>query len=234
MRENIILKLFIPAIIFISIAASGKENIPDEFVIGKLEFISENGREGIVVVNSPDKAYLLNKGILILLKRGSKQIILKIKDADGKYLRCILNSETESTVIKHGEDVCYSEVLNSSIKYRDAKRILAELIKLYENFILKIESTEDPQTISSAVNNFSSDLERLIPEMKRINSRYPELEKFKLSPPAELQSESSMLEVLEPRLKEAFFKIKLYSSDENVKKATENLQKVLIKMNPGR
>ena len=234
MKRNIVIKFFVPFMILLSIAAYVNDIDQDEFIIGKAEFTVKSGREAIVVLNAPGKAYLLTKGVLLLIKRGNEKIILKINDTDGKYFRCLVNSEKITEVIKEGEDVYYSDSLNSSIKYRDAKRILGELIKLYENFILKVESTEDAVIIAEAVSSFSMGLDKLIPEMKRINSKYPELAKFNVSPPAELQNESEMLEVLEPRLKNVFFKIKLFNNDENVKKATDDLQKVLQKMNTGR
>jgi hypothetical protein len=207
---------------------------PDyEFIAGKVEFINKSGTEGIVLLSSPGKAYLLNKGVLLTINRNGKPVILKITDVQGLHLRCLINSETETARLVYGENVFYSDTINSSIKYRDAKRILSQLIKLYEEFIFKIESTEDPAIIANTVNSFSAELDKLLPEMKRVNSKYPELEKFKLSPPAELLNESAMLEVLEPRLRDAFFKIQMFGSDENIKKATDDLHKVLQKMNSG-
>lgn len=210
------------------------EVTPDyEFIAGKVEFINKSGTEGIVLLSSPGKAYLLNKGVLLTINRNGKPVILKITDVQGLHLRCLINSETETARLVYGENVFYSDTINSSIKYRDAKRILSQLIKLYEEFIFKIESTEDPAIIANTVNSFSAELDKLLPEMKRVNSKYPELEKFKLSPPAELLNESAMLEVLEPRLRDAFFKIQMFGSDENIKKATDDLHKVLQKMNSG-
>ncbi len=234
MKKSLSIKLIIFIMISYPVFANGKENPSDEFVIGKIEFIEKSGKEGIVVLNSPDKAYLLNKGVLLVIKRGNENIILKADDVDGKYLRCVVTSPAAGTLLNAGENVYYSDSLNSSIKYRDAKKILLQMIKLYENFILKIESTEDPKLIADAVKNFSLELDKLIPEMKRMNSKYPELEKFNISAPAELQNESAMLEVLEVRLRDAFFKVKIYGSDENVKKATEDLQKILSKINSSR
>jgi len=212
---------------------TGNDKFTDEFIIGKIEFTTKAGREGIAVLGSPEKKYLLNKGVLLLVKRGSERIILKVNDADGKYLRCIVNDGSGTSVLREGEDVYYSDSINSSTKFRDAKRILVELIELYEEFILKIESTEDTLIISGAVNKFSGELDRLIPEMKRLNSKYPELRNFKAAPPSELKDEAAKLESLEPRLKDAFFKINMYRSDENIKKATETLQKVLTRLNTG-
>ena len=228
-------KIYVLLIILflLSSVVYAKETPDYEFIAGKVEFINKNGSEGIVLLSSPGKAYLLNKGVLLIVRRGDKQIVLRITDVQGVHLRCSVNSEKEKDRLIYGEDVYYSEVINSGIKYRDAKRILSQLIKLYEEFIFKIESTEDPAVMANTVNSFSAELDKLLPEMKRINSRYPELEKFKLSPPAELLNESAMLEVLEPRLRDAFFKIQMFGSDENVKRATDDLHKVLQKMNAG-
>ena len=172
----------------------------------------------------------MNKGVLLFIRRGKDQVILKITDTAGKYLRCLVNSETGNPVMKYGEDVFYSDSINSSIKYRDAKRIFAEHIRLYENFILKIESTEDTRIIAETVKNLSVELDKLIPEMQRINSRYPELGRSDVPPPLELQGEANMLEALEPRLKDAFFKVQMFSSDEKVRNAAADLQKVLTKL----
>jgi len=223
--------IFSTVMFFLTVTLYSKEKQGDEFIAGSIGFTGKSGREGIVVVNSPNKGYLLNKGVLLVIKRGEERIILRVNDTAGKYLICRVNSETGNPVIKEGEDVFYSDSINSGIKYRDAKRIFAEHIRLYESFILKIESTEDTRMISEAVKNLSAELDKLIPEMKRINRKYPELGKKDAPPPVELQGESEMLEALEPRLKEAFFKIQMFSSDENIKKATEDLQKVLSKLN---
>ncbi|MCL2154101.1 MAG: hypothetical protein FWH53_00400 [Leptospirales bacterium] len=205
------------------------KNTKDEFIIGKTEFSSKNSLEWIVIINSPEKKYMLKDGALLVIKRGDKHIVLKINDSEGKYLKCgVVNKNSDA--IKHGEDVYYLDSMNSSTKYKDAGRILAELIKLYQDFIFKIESTDDPLIISTAMKDFSSSLNDLIPEMKRINDKYPELKNFNTDPPDELKNESDMLEALEPRLNEAFFKIKILSDDKNIKKAMDDLHEVLLKM----
>lgn len=234
MKQNNLIKIFTSFLIIISISVFGKENRTNDFIVGKIEFLGKSGRDGVVLLISPEKAYLLNKGVLLTIKRVNKEIVLKIVDAEGIYLRCELNSKTETALLTYGEDVFYSDSFNSSIKYRDAKMILSQLIKIYEDFILKIESTEDPAIIANAIKNFSTELDKLLPEMKRVNDKYPELKKFKHSPPPELTDESALLEVLEPRLRDAFFKIQMFISAENVKKATGDLQKVLQKMDSGR
>jgi hypothetical protein len=108
--------------------------------------------------------------------------------------------------------------------------VLSALIKLYEDFIFKIESVDEPALISEYVEFFSADMEKLIPEIDRLNSKYPELLKFYSEPPAELKYESETLKLLEPALGNAFFKIKLYAEDPAVKKSLGKLQKVLEKM----
>ncbi|MCL1865587.1 MAG: hypothetical protein FWF73_07230 [Spirochaetes bacterium] len=228
--KKIITGIFILSFIlsFLLSALYGKDS-KDEFIIGKTEFSNKNGSEWIVTVNSTDKKYMLKTGALLAIKRGDKHIVLKINDSDGKYLKCAAVNKN-SDAIKYGEDVYYLDSMNSNIKYKDAERILAELIKLYQDFILKIESNDDPLIISTAMKEFSSSLGSLIPEMKRINDKYPELKNFNIDPPDELKNESDMLEALEPRLKEAFFKIKILSEDKNIKKAMDDLHNTLLKM----
>jgi hypothetical protein len=142
-------------------------------------------------------------------------------------------TDKNSAAIQHGENVYYLDSMNSAMKYKDAERVLAELIKIYQDFIFKIESTDDPLKISTAMREFSSSLNSLLPEMKRINDKYPELKNFITDPPDELKNESDMLEALEPRLKEVFFKIQLLSADQNIKKAMDELHDILLKMGAG-
>ena len=229
MKKLMIIEIFILSCLFT--ALYGKNTL-DEFVVGKTEFTNKNGSEWIVIINSTDKRYILKNGGLLAIKRGAKHIVLKINDSDGKYLKCAV-TDKNSDAIKHGENVYYLDSMNSSVKYKDAERILAELIKVYQGFIFKIESTDDPIIISNTMKEFSSSLDALIPEMKRINDKYPELKNFNTEPPDELKNESDMLEALEPRLKEAFFKIKILSGDKNIKKAMDDLHLILLKMGAG-
>lgn len=230
MKSSVVFLIFSFTVFFSVSAVYPLDKAEDEFIAGKIEFIGKNGKDGIAVITSPEKGYLLNKGTLLYIRRGKDRIILKINDTAGKYLRCIVSSEKGNPVIGFGDDVYYSDSINSGMKYRDAKRIFAEHIRLYENFILKVESTEDTQVLADEIKKLSVELDSLIPEMQRINSRYPELNKKDTPPPVELKGELEMLQALEPRLKDAFFKIQMFSSDQNIKKATEELQKVLAKL----
>jgi len=228
--KKISICLIFTVIISCSTFIHGENISSDEWPVGKIEFIDKNRVEGILIQPVTDKKIFLNKNMLLFLKRGNIQVILKITDIDGKYVRCAVVDDNQSVGIKYSEDVFYSNQLNKNVKYSDARIIIATLIKLYENFILKIESTEDPRLLSEEVIAFSKSLEKLIPEIKRINRKYPELKKFNVSPPLELKNESEILRLLEPRLRDAFFKIKMYNSDEKVKKAADELHKVLKKM----
>ena len=224
------MKKFVIIIFILStlLTLSGKD-AKDEFIAGRTEFVDKSGLEWIVIVNSPEKKYMLKNGSVLVVKRADKHIALKINDSDGKYLKCTAENKNAGS-IKHGEDVYYLDSMNNNTKYKDAERILAELIKLYQDFIFKIESTNDPIIISTAMKEFSSSLNTLIPEMNRINDKYPELKNFNVAPPDELKNESYMLEALEPRLNEAFFKIKILSDDKNIKKAMDDLHEILLKM----
>ena len=230
MIKNILVFLIITISLFLPGYIYGEDNSAEEWLAGRIGFTDKGKREGIAVLASPERKFFLNKDVLLFIKRGNERIILKITDVDGKYIRCAVNSDEKSSEIRYQDDVYYSEKLNGKLKYTDAKIVLSELIKLYENFILKVESTEDTQLLSEEVINFSRTLEKLIPEIKKLNSKYPELKKFEKAPPKELHGESSMLRLIEPRLRDAFFKIKMYDSDEKVKKASDDLQRILKTM----
>lgn len=201
-----------------------------DLLVGRIEFTGSSGKEGIIIISDLSKVYLLQKGTSLLATAGGVKIIVTVIDSEGKYARCTVSDKSGGSVLKGGEDVYYSDSFNSGVRYYDAKKILLRLISLQEEFIHKIESTEDPVLISKTVSRFSSELDMLIPEMKRINEKYPELSNLKVNTPAELKREAEILELLQPRLNDTFFKVSIYRRDERVKMALENLERTLGKM----
>lgn len=204
--------------------------------IGKVLFKNESAAEVMVLssVETPS-LYIANGSILNIGKRGS-ELKVTVTDICGLYIRCRVISSNSRLLpdMKVGDIVYLSASGNASVKFSDVKILLSSLIKLYEDFIFRIESVDDPAVISAYIDSFSADLEKLLPEMERLNRRYPELLKFYSEPPAELKFESETLKLLEPALGNAFFKIKIYAEDPAVKKSLDKLQKVLERMRSSR
>jgi len=207
--------------------------------VGKLLFKSESGSEVMIYSSSGNPSAIISRGNLLLVGKEPGAVRVTVSDISGLYIRCSVDKDARTAVnsLREGTEVYFSDEINASAKYGDLKKVLNALILLYENFIYSVESVDEPASLAASVNRFAGKLESLIPEMARLNSKYPELKNFNISPPPELQYESDTLGLLEPRLRDAFYKIRLYSGDngdENVKKAVANLQRVLDKMKTGK
>jgi len=201
--------------------------------LGTIEFISPVSGEILVRSSDSSPGLVISAGNYVyVINDDGVKIDFTVKEISGIFIRCSAGEKNIPLVssLKEGMAVYDNSSLNSRSKYYDAKAVLGKLIKLYEDFIIAVESTENPILIAEAVESFSSNLEILIPEMALVNKKYPELKNFDVSPPAELASESALLKKIEPRLKDVFYKIRGYMNDEHVKAGMVKLQKVLNMM----
>jgi hypothetical protein len=200
--------------------------------IGKVLFVNTSSTEVMVFSSLETPSLYITKGSILEIGKGDKLPKITVSDICGLYIRCSIvnNSSRRLNSFKEGDVVYLSESGNASVKYSDVKIVLSVLIKLYEDFIFRIESVDEPAVISEYIESFSSDLEKLIPELEQLNSKYPELMKFYTEPPAELKYESETLKLLEPALGNAFFKIKMYAEDPAIKRSIERLNRVLEKI----
>ena len=208
---------------------------PGDTPLGRIEFISPARGDILIRAYSPDPSSMFFKGNTLYAEIKGLKITFKITEISGVYIRCIVDKAFETRVndISEGMVIYDHASLNSRGKYYDVKGVLRRLISLYENFIVDVESTENPRLIAEAMGKFSSGIEELLPEMTKMNRKYPELKSFDRIPPSELASESARLKKIEPRLKDVFYKIAEYSGDEDVKKKLSELQKVLERMIKG-
>ncbi len=199
--------------------------------LGEIEFVSPGRGEILVRSYSVNPALTLFTGNYVYSKDGDSRISFTVSEISGIFIRCSVEQKSSGIAsVKEGMIVYDNSSLNSRSKYYDAKAVLRRLIKIYEDFIVAVESTEKPLLIAEAVENFSSELEILIPDMAMVNKKYPELKDFDVNPPLEMASESALLQKIEPRLKDVFYKIRRYMDDEHVKARMVKLQKVLEKM----
>lgn len=222
--------LILPAI---SAAFSADSGSSADTPLGVIEFIS-TGRGEILVrsLNSRPSVFVSSGNHVYVKNSDGTRTDFTVKDISGVYIKCSVSSGSPASLssLREGLTLYDNSSLNSRSEYYDVKAVLRQLIKLYEDFIIAVESTENPLLIAEAVENFSMKLEELIPDMAIMNRKYPELKNFDVNPPVELASESALLKKIEPRLKDVFYKIRSYMSDDNVKARMLKLQKVLEKM----
>ncbi len=224
-------KLFLITILSASIPAVLFGSDPGRREIGKIIFKNESTGEIMVLSSLENPSFVITKGS-VLETEGREAVKVSVTDICGSYIRCSL-AVKQNGILRHveeGEKVFYTGSSNESVKYSDAKIALSALIKLYEDFIYSIESVDDPAVIAGYVEKFAADIEKMLPEMERINIRYPELKRFYSEPPRELKTEAETLKLLEPALKNIFFKIHIYAEEPAVKRAVAKLERVMKKM----
>lgn len=206
------------------------DNNSDIFM-GKIDFVSNARCEVIINAASESAIATALGGSVLYAFAGKNRVQLTVVAVEGRLIRCSFKCGNKINVIPaEGADAFYSMNDNSASGYSDVKVMLSGLIKLYEDFIIKVESTDDPARLAAVVDEFSVSMECIIPEMDRLNRKYPELRDFMGSPPPELKGEVELIRKLEPGLNDAFFKIKMYEKNSDVGNALRRLKSVLDKM----
>lgn len=231
--NKIILRISLTSALILSAALlSASDPDSGRFEIGRIIFKNESSLELMILSIKENPSLYVVKGSILQAGKGDSIIKITVTDICGQYIRCTVDRLWSKNLsqLKDGEPVFYSDSSNEKVKYGDAKIMLASLVRIYENFIYRVESVEDPAAISGFMDSFSTDIEKLIPEIDRLYKKYPELRNFYTEPPAELKYESETLRMLEPALKNAFFKINLYSADPAVRKSIEKLNVVLARL----
>jgi len=225
-------KIFFSLIIFLLANLLPSFAQDNSLQLGFVIFTAENSCELMIYSNNDNPSIIISKNSILSVKNGKDFVKVLVTDICGRYIRakCIAKESNFKLSALEGSPVLFFDSDNKELKYSDARRLLAFLIKSYENFIFSVESTEDATLIAGYVGTFASELENLLPEMDRLNKKYPELKNFYTSPPVELEYEAQALKALEPSLSNAFFKVRLFSASPEVEKSMERLGKVIERL----
>ncbi len=198
----------------------------DDIPVGSIEFVSSARCEVIIAADSESALATASPGSVLFALSGKERILLTVKKSEGWLIRCTYARDKAGKLLPaEGARVFYSEKDNAGKRYGDVKVVLSKLIKLHEEFIFRVESTDDPVRIADAVNELADSLQTLNIELGRLDKKYPELRNFTESPPAELRSEVELIRALALRLGDAMYKVRMFESDEAVKQALEKLKK---------
>ena len=227
-----IISVYLFLLIFLSNAVFSNAPGMDDTPLGEIEFISSARGEILFRSYSANPSLGLFEGDFVYIKSDKGRVDFTVKEISGINIKCFIGKNKISTIAfaREGMVVYDNSSKNSRLKYHDVKIVLKDLINIYEDFIVDIESSEQPAIIAEAVAKFSAGIEALIPQMALMNKKYPVLKNFDVSPPLELASESLLLRKIEPRLKDVFYKILGYTEDEDVKREMARLQTVLEQM----
>jgi len=199
--------------------------------VGKIEFISSARCEVIVQAGNDSGLAAASTGSVLYTITGKNRVTLTVTGTEGRFIRCTFKcGKTEKPLLTEGTGVFFAESDNAAAGYADVKLFLHRLLAIYRDFILAVETSEDPEIIAAAVNRLSDSLEILIPEIIRLNAKYPELGNFMETPPEELKAEVALLKQTGPLVSDAFLRIAKLQPHESVNEALKRLGSVMKKM----
>jgi cell division protein FtsB len=64
-------------------------------------------------------------------------------------------------------------------KYADAKRLMEKQVQLFEDFINALDKAGSANDVAAALNDFSDEMQKMVPQMKELQEKYPELKDAK-------------------------------------------------------
>ncbi len=117
-------------------------------------------------------------------------------------------------------------------KYADAKKLMEKQIQLFEDFINGVDKAGSADDVAAALNDFSDEMQKMVPEMKELQEKYPELKDAKdEAMPEELKPimEKLQKEIM-PKFMGVMAKIGQYANDPAVQEASQNFQKAMSEM----
>ena len=218
-------------ILFILFPFASHAESTGDIHVGNIEFISSARCEVIVSASTDSGLAVSSKGSVLYTVTGKNRVTLTVAGTEGRFIRCTFKcGKTEKPLLTEGSGVFFAESDNAAAGYADVKLFLHRLIAIYRDFILAVESSEDPEIIAAAVNRLSDSLEILIPEIIRLNARHPELGNFMESPPEELKSDVALLNRTGPLMSDAFYKAAKLRPYKTVDEALNRLKAVMDKM----
>jgi hypothetical protein len=111
-------------------------------------------------------------------------------------------------------------------KYSDAKKTVAKSNKTLAGFLEKMDKANDAKSVAAAMTGFTSEMEKILPEMKKLEKKYPELKGSQGVPP-ELGEEGKKMMELWGKFASVMMKIQQYADDPAVQKAQAKLESVM-------
>ncbi len=100
----------------------------------------------------------------------------------------------------------------------------------YQSFESEMNEASNAKEAAAALNNFAKGMEMLIPEMKALNEKYPELEESKEELPENVQAAITRMETAMASMPNVMMKTMQYMQHPEFQKAQQNLMAVFEKL----
>lgn len=218
-------------ILFILTSILSHADSTSDIPVGKIEFISRQRCEVIIYASDDSGLAAASTGSVLYTMKGKNRVTLTVSGTGGRFIRCTFKcGKTDTLTFSEGNEVYFSESDNSAKGYSDVKVLMHRLMKAYRDFILAVESSEDPDVIAAEINRLADSLELLMPEIKRLNARYPELKNFTASPPEELKADIALLNRTGLLVSDAFLKAAKLQPHKSIDEALMRIKAVMETM----
>ena len=117
-------------------------------------------------------------------------------------------------------------------KYDDAVDLMEKQISVTETFADNMNAATSGEEVASALNSYSDGMKELIPEMKDMMEKYPEMRgQGSEEVPEKLQALLERMNTeVQPKLQSAMVKLGEYSDDPAVQEAQKKFQETMMEM----
>jgi hypothetical protein len=113
-------------------------------------------------------------------------------------------------------------------KYSEAEKMNKEYIALVEDYIADIDKADNAKDVAKAMNEFADGMEDLMPKMRKLSEKYPEL-KDRSNPPEELKETQKKAEEMGQKMAGAMIKLMPYMMAQEVLNAQKRLAAAMMK-----
>ncbi len=113
-------------------------------------------------------------------------------------------------------------------KYSEAEKLNKEYLALMEDYIANIDKADNAKDAATAMNRFADGMEDLMPKMRKLSEKYPEL-KDRSNPPEELKETQEKAEAMGQKMVGAMVKMMPYMMDPEVLNAQKRLGEAMMK-----
>lgn len=106
-----------------------------------------------------------------------------------------------------------------------AESIIKDQVDTTENYVNGISSAKSPQEVVAAIERYTEDMKKMIPELKKFQKKYPEYQQGKI--PEGMEADIKRLEKISAKIPEAMMKITSFMMDGKVQSAMQEMGKEL-------
>ncbi|MFZ5563601.1 MAG: hypothetical protein ACOZBW_06065 [Thermodesulfobacteriota bacterium] len=114
-------------------------------------------------------------------------------------------------------------------KYSDIISLNKSFTGLMESYAGAMEKAQNAEDVAAAINKFADGMEPLVPKMKAMREKYPELED-PANLPEDLKQSQQETEAVSRRYADSFMKMMPYMADPQVQAAQMRLSQVMSRM----